>query len=172
MKFAFVVVYFVLEVFVCASILQFWFRAPVVCLLEGSRPEVRGEANSCLFGCHNPEAQIMAKVFQTPTKSVLKAGKWSDRCPLREQTTPDKLTRKTPGRKTPGHSDRFIPNRRTMDFDVANFLVKENSVVNSPKNVSSGLRSPSVSLQFLLSSFSRSFPIFRMHGLIGLNAVA
>ncbi|CAM6100936.1 unnamed protein product [Calypogeia fissa] len=76
----------------------------------------------------------MAKVLQTPTKSVLKAGKWSDRYPLREQSSPDKLSRKTPGRKTPGHSDRFIPSRRTMDFDVASFLVKENSAVNSPKN--------------------------------------
>ncbi|KAG6542516.1 hypothetical protein Mapa_015986 [Marchantia paleacea] len=77
----------------------------------------------------------MAKVFQTPTKSVLQSSRWSERLPLRDQASPDFLSRKTP-RKTPGcHNDRFIPTRKNVDLDLANFLLaKENSVAASPRN--------------------------------------
>ncbi|KAJ7556442.1 hypothetical protein O6H91_05G090000 [Diphasiastrum complanatum] len=49
---------------------------------------------------------------------------------FRERLSPDQVPRKTPGRKTPGRlqqSDRFIPHRSSIDFEVANFLLgKEN----------------------------------------------
>ncbi|KAJ7525914.1 hypothetical protein O6H91_17G074000 [Diphasiastrum complanatum] len=68
----------------------------------------------------------MATPCRSPCISAKKVSCWGDVRALREQPSPDFLSRKTPGRQQ--QTDRYIAVRSSMNFEVANFMLgKENS---------------------------------------------